>query len=63
MKIARIVDQEGGSFALEYDNMLGKKNFMRLDADTYERALREAKTFLEISVEGSDSDGNQWDLE
>jgi hypothetical protein len=29
--IAIIVDEEDDSFGLEYDNKLGKRNFMRLD--------------------------------
>ncbi len=63
MKIARILDQEGGSFGLEYDNTLGKKHVMRLDADTYENAVREAKSFLEINGDNRDTDGNEWDIE
>ncbi|MBC8095084.1 MAG: hypothetical protein H7Y43_04660 [Akkermansiaceae bacterium] len=63
MKIARILDQEGGSFGLEYDNTLGKKHVMRLDAATYENALREARSFLEINANDHDADGNQWDIE
>ena len=61
-KLARVVEEED-SFGLEYDNTLGKKNFMRLEGSTYERALREAKSFLEINEEGRDVDGTSWDLE
>ncbi|HWX21429.1 MAG TPA: hypothetical protein VN578_16125 [Candidatus Binatia bacterium] len=63
MKIARIMDQAGDSFALEYDNTLGKKHTMRLDALTYEKALREARSFLEIDSEDRDAEGTQWDIE
>jgi hypothetical protein len=63
MKIARIVDQDGGTFGLEYDNTLGKKNIMRLEALTYENALREAKSFLEVDSQDHDADGTQWDIE
>jgi hypothetical protein len=63
MKIARILDQEGGAFGLEYDNTVGKKHVMRLDADTYEKAIREAKAFLEIDADNRDTDGNEWDIE
>ena len=63
VKLARVVDEEDDSFALEYENTLGKKNVMRLDAFSYEQAVREAKSFLEISADGRDTDGAQWDLE
>lgn len=63
MKIARILDQENGGFQLEYDNTLGKKNTMRLDAVTYEHAVREAKSFLGIKPNDCDADGAQWDIE
>jgi hypothetical protein len=63
MKIARILDGEDGAFGLEYDNTLGKKNTMRLDALTYETALREAKSFLGIKADNCDADGIPWDLE
>jgi hypothetical protein len=63
LKIARIVDGADGAFGLEYDNTLGKKNTMRLEASTYERALREAKRFLEIDAEDHDADGTSWDIE
>ena len=63
MKIARIVDEDGGVFGLEYDNTLGKKNTMRLDAFTYESAIREAKSFLGINTDDRDADGTQWDIE
>ena len=63
MKIAKILDQDGGTFALEYDNTLGKKNTMRLDALTYERAIGEAKSFLGIDSDDHDADGALWQVE
>jgi hypothetical protein len=63
MKIARIFDQHPDAFRLEYDNTLGKKNTMRLDAGTYEKAVREAKAFLGINAENHDADGTLWDIE
>jgi hypothetical protein len=63
MKIARILDQNSGVFGLEYDNTLGKKNTMRLEALTYETAIREAKSFLNIDADDHDADGTLWDIE
>lgn len=63
MKIARIFDQDASTFGLEYDNTVGKKNTMRLDARTYERAIREAKLFLGINAENQDADGTLWQVE
>jgi hypothetical protein len=63
MKTARILDEEDDSFGLEYDNNLGQKLTMRLEAVTYERAVREAKTFLGINVENLDDDGTTWEIE
>lgn len=63
MKVARILDQPGDTFALEYDNTLGKKNTMRLDAHTYDQAIHEAKSFLEIDANNQDAEGAVWDIE
>ena len=63
MKTARIFDEDGEGFGLEYENTLGEKNSMRLDASTYENAIREAKSFLGINAEDCDGDGVHWDLE
>ena len=63
MKIARILDAKGGSFRLEYDNALGKKQNTSLDALTYEQALREAKGYLEIGEDDRDPEGAQWEIE
>jgi len=63
MKIARIFDQDAETFGLEYDNTVGKKNSMRLEATTYEGAIREAKSFLGINAENTDDEGALWELE
>jgi hypothetical protein len=63
MKTARILDEEDDSFGLEYDNTLGQKNTMRLDASTYEKAIQEAKSFLGINLENLDGDGDTWEIE
>ena len=63
MKRATILDQPAGQFALEYDNNVGRKNQMRLDAETYEGALREARSFLGINDDGCDESGNHWAVE
>lgn len=63
MKLATILDQDDGVFGLEYENTLGKKNRMRLDAVSYERAIREAKSFLDIGEDDLDGDGMLWQVE
>jgi hypothetical protein len=63
MKIARILDEPGGMFRLEYDDTRGHKQNTRLDAMTYEQALREARVYLEIGNGDCDSEGAQWDIE
>jgi hypothetical protein len=63
MKIAKILDEEGGTFRLEYDNDRGNKQNTRLDALTYEQALREAKGYLEIGEDARDPEGTQWEIE
>jgi hypothetical protein len=63
MKIARILDEPGGTFRVEYDNALGHKQNTRLEAMTYEQALREARSYLEIGDDDRDSEGTQWDIE
>lgn len=63
MKTARILDEAGGSFTLEYDNRLGKTHSMRLEAFTYEGAIREAKSFLGINAEDRDAEGEEWNVE
>ena len=63
MKLARIFDQDDETFAVEYDNGIGKKNRMRLEATTYEGAIREVKSFLGINAENTDGDGALWEVE
>ncbi len=63
MKIARILDESGGTFRLEYDDTLGRKQNTRLDAMTYEQALREARSYLEIGGNARDPEGAEWDIE
>jgi hypothetical protein len=63
MKTARILETDPDMFGLEYDNNLGKKNTMRLDALTYEKAIREAKSFLGINADDTDADGTLWNVE
>jgi hypothetical protein len=63
MKIARILDEPGGTFRLEYDDTLGHKRNTRLDAMTYDQAVREARSYLEIGEGDRDSEGTQWDIE
>ena len=63
MKTARIQDQDFDTFSLEYDDTRGAKNTMRLDALTYETAIREAKSFLGINEDNHDADGILWEVE
>ena len=48
---------------MEYDNNVGRRNTMRLDARTYEKAVNEARLFLEINQEDIDPDGTNWEVE
>ena len=63
MKIAKILDQAHDTFGLEYDDTRGTKNRMRLDALTYEKAIREAKSYLDINEDNLDPDGTLWEVE
>jgi hypothetical protein len=62
VKVAIILDQAQGTFGLEYDDTRGKKHTMRLDAQTYDGALREAKSFLGIQKDDRDEAGDQWTI-
>jgi hypothetical protein len=62
MKRALIVDQEDEAFGVEYDNTIGSKNTMRLEATNYEDALLEAKSFLGIT-EDRDEHGTVWEID
>jgi hypothetical protein len=63
MKYGRISDQPNASFALEYDTMPGKRSMMRLEARTYEGAIREARSYLGIAADNRDEKGESWEVE
>lgn len=63
VKIGRILDEDGGYFGFEYDDTRGRKNRMRLDALTYEGAIREARSYLGIEANDCDADGDRWAVE
>lgn len=63
MKLGMILDEGHDQFALEYEDTLGRKNRMRLDAPTYERALREARSYLGINKDDRDEAGDPWAIE
>lgn len=63
MKQATISEQITDVFVVEYDNTVGKKHTMRLDATTYEKAVREAKSFLGIGADDLDAAGDTWMVE
>jgi hypothetical protein len=63
MKTAKILDLDDDKFGLEYDNNLGKRNTMSLEAATYEKAIHEAKKFLGINGQNLDADGTLWEIE
>ena len=62
MKRAIIVDQEDDAFGVEYDNTIGTRNTMRLEAATYEDAILETKSFLGIT-EDRDEHGTVWEID
>jgi hypothetical protein len=62
MKRAIILDQEDEAYGVEYDNTIGTRNTMRLEATTYEDAILETKTFLGIT-ENRDADGTVWEID
>jgi hypothetical protein len=63
MNIASITDEEGGAFRLEYNNARGQKQNTRLDAVTYEQAIAEARSYLEIGENDRDPEGVHWQVE
>ncbi len=63
MKTATIIDLDDDILGLEYDNTLGERNTMRLEADSYEKAIREARSFLGIEADNRDADGTVWQVE
>ena len=62
MKRAIILDQEDAAFGVEYDNTIGARNTMRLEATTYEGAILETKACLGIT-ENRDEDGTVWEID
>lgn len=62
MKRAIILDQEDEAYGVEYDNTVGTRNTMRLEAATYEDAILETKSFLGIT-ENCDEDGTVWEID
>ena len=63
MKIGRILDEAAGNFLLEYDSKLGRRHTIRLEALTYEAALRESRSYLGIGDDARDTEGAEWDIE
>jgi hypothetical protein len=62
MKRAVILYEDDDSFAVEYDNTIGARNTMRLEATTYEDAIVEIKSFLGI-IENRDEHGTVWEID
>jgi hypothetical protein len=60
IKTAMILEEEDEAFLLEYDNNLGQKNTMRLDALNYCGAVQEARFYLGIDDKNLDGDGTEW---
>jgi hypothetical protein len=63
MKRATIFDEAAGVFGVEYDNTIGKKHSMRLEAATYDEAVTEARSFLGIREDDRDAAGDIWTVE
>jgi hypothetical protein len=63
MKRATILDTGYEMFGVEYDNTIGKTHTMRLEAATYDEALREARAYLGINENDRDEDGELWAIE
>jgi len=62
VKRVTITEDDDGAFVAEYDNSLGAKNAMRLEASTYEEAVDEIKEYLGIT-DDRDGDGNTWEID
>ena len=62
LKRAIILDQEDEAYGVEYDNSIGTRNTMRLEASTYEDAILEIKSFLGIT-ENRDEEGTLWEID
>lgn len=63
MKRATIFDEATGVFGVEYDNTIGKRHSMRLEAVTYDEAVTEARSFLGILEDDRDAAGDLWTVE
>lgn len=63
INLAKILDQDDDSFCLEYPIRTGGKSFMRLEAATYEGAIREAKAYLGVGADDRDEQGNLWQFD
>lgn len=63
MKTGTIQEDLSGGFALQYEDTLGRVLEMRLEATSYEGALKEARAYLSIDKEGIDPAGDTWNLE
>lgn len=61
LKRAIILDEDEG-FIVEYDNNIGTRNIMRLEAASYDDAIEEIKSFLGINGD-LDEQGNRWEIE
>jgi hypothetical protein len=53
-----VLEEEEGEFSLEYDDTRGQKNTMRLDAVSFDGAVREARSFLGIGADDRDEAGD-----
>jgi len=62
VKTALILDEAHGAFRLQYEDTQGRKQTMRLDALSYEEALREARSFLGIQENDRDDAGDRWTM-
>jgi hypothetical protein len=62
VKRAVILYEDDDSFAVEYDNTIGTRNTMRLEATIYEDAILEIKSFLGIT-DNRDQDGTVWEID
>ena len=63
ISLARILDQEDDSFCVEYPTHTCETSVMRLEATTYEGAIREAKSYLGIGEDNRDEKGFLWQFD
>jgi hypothetical protein len=57
-----IISDDDDGFVAEYDNNIGTKNTMRLEASSYEDAVDEIKDFLGINGDRDES-GTLWEID